>query len=134
MKPWFFVTFNTIICHIFPETFIGIPQVVEKTWRLSLSILAIFSNLYHFFGFFDITMLQKTNEVSLYQMMSTFFHFQHTSNKLFNNCIKLYYYYTSSSWNMKWGGGDVRGKSNWTPPRKKYPQKALLGLTTEKSD
>ena len=23
-------------------------------------------------------------------MMSAFFHFQHTSNRLFNNCIKLY--------------------------------------------
>ena len=30
MKPWFFVTFNIIISHIFPENFIEIPQVVKK--------------------------------------------------------------------------------------------------------
>ena len=30
MKPWFFVTFNIIISHIFPENFIEIPQVVQK--------------------------------------------------------------------------------------------------------
>ena len=28
VKPWFFVTFNIIIKHIFPEHFIEIPQVV----------------------------------------------------------------------------------------------------------
>ena len=28
--PWFFVTFNIIISHIFPENFIEIPQVVQK--------------------------------------------------------------------------------------------------------
>ena len=33
-------------------------------------------------------------------MMSAFFHFQHTLNGLFNNCIKLYWYQISSSWNM----------------------------------
>ena len=30
VKPWFFVTFNIIINHIFPEKFIEIPQVVQK--------------------------------------------------------------------------------------------------------
>ena len=29
-KPWFFVTFNIIIRHIFPENFIEIPQFVQK--------------------------------------------------------------------------------------------------------
>ena len=28
--PFFFVTFNNIISHIFPENFIEIPQVVQK--------------------------------------------------------------------------------------------------------
>ena len=28
VKPWFFVTFNIIISHIFPENFIEILQVV----------------------------------------------------------------------------------------------------------
>ena len=30
VKPPFFVTFNIIICHIIPEIFIEIPQVVQK--------------------------------------------------------------------------------------------------------
>ena len=30
VKRWFFVTFNIIIRHIFPENFIKIPQVVQK--------------------------------------------------------------------------------------------------------
>ena len=60
-------------------------------------------------------------------MMSAFFHFQHTLNRLFNNCIRLYWYYISSPWNMKGEG------SNWPPlpfPRRKLSSKspALLGL------
>ena len=42
VKPWFFVTFNAIISHIFPENFFEIPQVVQKLRRISLSTLAIF--------------------------------------------------------------------------------------------
>ena len=49
VKPWFFVTFKIIIRHIFPEIFIEIPQVVQKLWRISLSILAIFIDFYQFF-------------------------------------------------------------------------------------
>ena len=30
VKPWFFVTFNVIISHIFPENFIEITQIVKK--------------------------------------------------------------------------------------------------------
>ena len=59
VKPWFFVTFKIIIRHIFPENFIEIPQVVQKLWRISLSILAIFINFYQFFGFFNISLLQR---------------------------------------------------------------------------
>ena len=29
-KPWFFVTFDIILRHIFPENFIEFPQVVQK--------------------------------------------------------------------------------------------------------
>ena len=32
------------------------------------------------------------NDISIYQMLSAFFHFEATLNKLFNNCIKLYWY------------------------------------------
>ena len=29
-KPWFYVTFNIILRHFFPEKFIEFPQVVQK--------------------------------------------------------------------------------------------------------
>ena len=58
-KPWFFMTFKIIIEHIFLENFIEILQVVQKLWITSLSILAIFINFYHFFGFFHISLLQR---------------------------------------------------------------------------
>ena len=58
-NPVFFVTFNSILKHIFPESFIEFPQVVQKIWRISLSILAIFINFPSFFGFFDIILLKR---------------------------------------------------------------------------
>ena len=30
VEPWFFVTFNIILKHIFPENFIEFPQVAQK--------------------------------------------------------------------------------------------------------
>ena len=48
VKPWFFVTFNIFISHIFPENFIEIPQVVQKIWTISMSILAIFIDFHQF--------------------------------------------------------------------------------------
>ena len=42
VKPWFCVTFNIIIDHIFPENFIEIPQFFQEIWKISPSILAIF--------------------------------------------------------------------------------------------
>ena len=59
VEPWFFVTFNIILKHIFPENFIEFPQVVQKIWRNSLPILAIFVNFPQFCGIFDITLLQR---------------------------------------------------------------------------
>ena len=47
VKPCFFFYFYFI--HIFPENFIAIPQVVQKIWRISLSILVIFINFHRFF-------------------------------------------------------------------------------------
>ena len=38
-------------------------------------------------------------------MMSAFFHFQHTLDRLFNNCIKLYWYYVSSACEVFWDLG-----------------------------
>ena len=59
VKPWFFVTFSTILKHIFPENFTEFLQVVQKIWRNSLSILDTFINFPRFFGFFDIALLQR---------------------------------------------------------------------------
>ena len=56
VKPWFFVTFNIILRHIFPENFIEFPQVVQKIWR---NYLVIVANFHRFFWFFDITLLQR---------------------------------------------------------------------------
>ena len=56
-NPAFFVRLNVILRHIFPEKFIEFPQVIQKIWRTSLSILAHF---HHFFGFFDIGFLQRS--------------------------------------------------------------------------
>ena len=30
VEPWFFVTFNIVLKHIFPENFIEFPQLVQK--------------------------------------------------------------------------------------------------------
>ena len=62
-------------------------------------------------------------------MMSALFYFQPTLNRLFNNCIKLYWYKISSSWNMKsdeidsspqrkrqclsWVSGGFSGNKTW---------------------
>ena len=51
--------------------------------------------------------------------MSVFVHFQHTLNRLFNNSIKLYWYYISFPWDMK-------GGSNWSPPPPLPPEKTTL--------
>ena len=41
VKLWFSVTFDTITS-FFSENFIKIPQIVQKMWRFSSSILTIF--------------------------------------------------------------------------------------------
>ena len=62
----FFVIFNIMIGHIFPENFIETPQVFQMIWRIFLSVLAIFIiSLLH----------EEINDVSSPQMMSAFFHF-----------------------------------------------------------
>ena len=92
VKPWFFVTFNIIKSHIFPENFIGISQVVQKIWRIYLSILAIFIDFHQFFLFFDMSLLQRiwwrkliTDDVSIFSLLTYL-------NRLFHNCINLYWY------------------------------------------
>ena len=57
VKSWFFVTFNIIQSHIFPENFVEIPQVVQKLWRISVSISYFhqFSTIFRIFGHFLVT-------------------------------------------------------------------------------
>ena len=55
VRPCFFVTLSTN-WHIFPENVIKIPQVVQKTWRFSSSILA---NFIKFLDFWDFLVANK---------------------------------------------------------------------------
>ena len=65
VKSWIFVTFNIIISHIYLENCIEITQVLQKIWRLSLSIVAIFIDFCHVLGFFDISLNKETNGATL---------------------------------------------------------------------
>ena len=65
-KLCFFVTFDIIANHIFPENLIDIPQVVLKIWRHSLSISAIFVNFYQFFMIFWHFVITKKQTTSAY--------------------------------------------------------------------
>ena len=53
VKSWFFLRFNIIISHIFPENFIETPQVIQKIFSVDINYFR------QFFGFFDISMLQR---------------------------------------------------------------------------
>ena len=83
MKPWFFVTFNITISHIFSENFIEVPQVAQKIRRFSPSILTIFTIFIDFSDILTFPCYKETNEASILKMMSPFI-------RLLNNCIKLY--------------------------------------------
>ena len=74
-KPWFFVTFNIIISHIFPENFIEITVVVQKIWRISLSILAVhgFSSIFWISWHFRVT--KKLIEYAYNRWCQHFFSF-----------------------------------------------------------
>ena len=72
VKPWFFVAFNIIKDHIFPENFIEIRQVVQKIWRFSPSIFTILIN---FSDFPTFPYYKETNDVNILQMMSALFYF-----------------------------------------------------------
>ena len=58
VKSSFFVTFNIITSHIFPEDFIKIPQVVQKIWRISLFNIIyfhLFSSIFWIFWHYLVT-------------------------------------------------------------------------------
>ena len=62
VKPTFFVTFNTIASHNFPENFIEIPQVVQKIWRFYPSTLTIFVD---FSDFLTFLCWKEPNDISV---------------------------------------------------------------------
>ena len=66
VKSWFFMTFDIIISHIFPESFIETPQVVQKIWIISFSILAIFIDFHPSFGIFWHFLVTKKLMISAY--------------------------------------------------------------------
>ena len=70
VRPWFLVNFSIIISDIFLANFIKIRHVLQKIWRFSSWILAIFANVSDFLTF---TGCKKNNGVNLYQMMSALF-------------------------------------------------------------
>ena len=115
MKPWFLMTFNIIISHVFPENFIDFPHVVQKIWKNSLLILAIFINFPQFFEFFEITLLQRnwwrqliTDDASIFQFQK----FKSTVSQLYKFILILDMFFFKHE----------RGP-NWLP-RKNYHQKA----------
>ena len=82
-----FVTFDIIKSHSFSEKFIEIPQVVQKIWRFSPSMLTVFINFSYYWHF----LVTKNLMTSAYNTRcQQFFCFQSTLNRLFNNCVKLY--------------------------------------------
>ena len=91
IRSWsIFITLSMI-----PQLKLGGGGEIEGIFRQYL----LFSFI---FGFFDISLWQKQLVTIVYnRWYQIFFYFQHTLNKLFNNCIKLHWYYISSSWYMK---------------------------------
>ena len=66
VKACLFVTFNIILKHIFPESFIKFPQVVQKIWRNSVSILANFHQFSSLFWIFWHYLVKKKLMMSAY--------------------------------------------------------------------
>ena len=87
VKPWFFVTF-IVISHIFPQTFIEITQVVQKIWRISPSILAIFII---FVDFLTFSCYKETWVWTLSSKKKNFFYFGRSFHAKgnFNKASKL---------------------------------------------
>ena len=72
VKICLFVTVNIITSYNFPGNSIEIPQVVQKIWRFSSSILAVFIK---FLDFLTFPCYEESNDVSIKQIMPAFFLF-----------------------------------------------------------
>ena len=125
-NPVFFVTFSITISRTFPENCIEIPQVVQKIWRLSLSIVAIFIDFHQVSGFLAFPCTKKLMLSACNRWCYSTFSFSTfcTLNRLFNICIKLQYVDFRLVIREIWRGLKL------THQRKKLPSKspALLGL------
>ena len=95
----FLVNFNIILSFIFPENFTKTHQVSQKIWILISSILTIFVN---FLDFFTFICYKKTNDGSIYNIISAVFWLGIILDKLLRNCNRLYSCCIRSS-NMKVG-------------------------------
>ena len=98
-------------------------QVAQKILRFYSWIKTFFV---YIFDFLTFPCYEETKD-SIQQMMSACFYLQ---TALFNNCIKLYWYGISSSWNMKEGDGGRGQGVKLTSPEKKLTSNSpvLLGL------
>ena len=108
----FLATFNSIISRTFLETFIEIPQVVQKIWSFFSLVLAIFI-------IFPCRKWRQhiTGDVSNFDL-------QPALNSFFSNCIGFYWNWISFSWNMN---GREEGGVKLTPlpsQRKNYLKRA----------
>ena len=85
MSPCFFYfNFNIIVSHIFPENvIIKIPQVVQKIWRFSPSILTLFI---YFSDFLTFPYYKETNGVTYNRSCQQIF----TLNPLWVGCLTLH--------------------------------------------
>ena len=93
-------------------------------WNSSTHSKSFLRQYFHqLFEFCDIFLLQRNNK-KIQQMMLAFFNFLPTFKRLFNNCIKWYWYQISSSWDMK------KGQIKHSQPEKTLKSPALLGLNT----
>ena len=54
------------------------------------------------------------------------FYLQPTVNRLFYNCIKLYWYEISFSWNMKGAGGQIDPPS--TPEKTTFKNSSIITI------
>ena len=108
LRPCFFLWTTYFI-----ENFIEIPLVIQKIFSVNISYFN------WFFGFFWDFLVGKKLMTSAYNRWCQ--HFQPTINLLwidyFNNCVNLFWYWISCSWNLKVG-------THWSLSRKNYVQKA----------
>ena len=107
MKPVFF----WLLISLYATFFLNISLKFVKSFRKYEDFLRQY--------FLKFPCCKETNDISIWQMMSTYFLLKVSLKRLFNNCIKLYCYCINPSWNMNRG-------SNWPPPAKTAFKKPRL--------